>query len=605
MFIRATKTHASAGKPVHSFRLVESKRFGDKVRQIALLNLGTGFSVPRENWRELCDLIEMKLVGRDSMLETNPELEAAAKSFAGKLRDRRLEKRGPPTPRMAEVDLDSLDHEDSRSVGGERICLKALEDLRLRDILLDCGFSDRDARIACAVVVARMLHPASERDTGRWLRETGATAEILGIGSDDRALSRRTLYRISDRILSASESLQAALFKREHELLQIPETVVFYDLSNVHFHGAAGGELKRYGRSKQKRNDCPLATLALALDEAGFPRSAEVLPGNVSEPDTLRDAIARLAKVAPGDGPKPTVVMDAGIATESNLEWLGEQGCHWIAVSRGKKQPEPEGEPDIRLETKAGDAVKAWKLEAGEKEAKLRVAGEGRKKTEDSILARQRRRFEEGLTRLHEGLAVKGRMKRHDKIQQSIGRLKEKYSKVARQYSVGVETDKKGVNAVADTFQRNGRHAEADETSGSYILRTTRVGWDIGAVLQTYWKLSEIEATFRSLKSELGLRPVFHQLDGRIASHLLIAALAYHPVHLIRTRLKSQGVNLSWASIRNRMQGWHRITTTLRKADGALVVNRQDARPDTEQAMISVVAGAKPGLHRRRCELEG
>ncbi|MCY4461190.1 MAG: hypothetical protein OXC26_12480, partial [Albidovulum sp.] len=247
MFIRATKTHASAGKPVHSFRLVESKRFGDKVRQIALLNLGTGFSVPRENWRELCDLIEMKLVGRDSMLETNPELEAAAKSIAGKLRDRRLEKRGPPTPRMAEVDLDSLDHEDSRSVGGERICLKALEDLRLRDILLDCGFSDRDARIACAVVVARMLHPASERDTSRWLRETSATAEILGIGSDDRALSRRTLYRISDRILSASESLQAALFKREHELLQIPETVVFYDLSNVHFHGAAGGELKRYG----------------------------------------------------------------------------------------------------------------------------------------------------------------------------------------------------------------------------------------------------------------------------------------------------------------------------------------------------------------------
>ena len=142
-----------------------------------------------------------------------------------------------------------------------------------------------------------------------------------------------------------------------------------------------------------------------------------MLPGNVSEPDTLRDAIARLAKVAPpGDGPKPTVVMDAGIAAESNLEWLDEQGCHWIAVSRGKKQPEPEGEPDFRPETKAGDEVKARKLEAGEKEVKLRVAGEGGKKTEDSILARQRRRFEEGLSRLHEGLAVKRRTKRRDKI---------------------------------------------------------------------------------------------------------------------------------------------------------------------------------------------
>ena len=601
MYIKAAKTHSKAGKPAYSFRLVKSERIGGKVRQIALLNLGTGFSVPRKNWRELCHLVEMKMVGQDSLLDIDPGLEAAARSIARKLRARSLEKPQEP-PRTAEVDLDSLEHEDPHTVGGERICLKTLEDLRFAEILREVGFSDRDARIACAVVVARMLHPASERETARWLRETSAAAELLGLEGDDRALARRTLYRIGDRLQAASEPLQAALFGRERELLDIPETIVFYDLSNVHFHGGRSGELKRYGRSKQKRNDCPLATLALALDEAGFPRSAEVLPGNVSEPATLRGAIERLARAAPGGGPKPTVVMDAGIASEANLEWLSGEGYGWITIGRGKKPKPPKGEPNIRLETTAGGEVKAWRLEAGDGEKKLYVVSEGRKKTEDSILAAQRKRFEEGLAKLHEGLGVKGRMKRRDKVMESVGRLKEKYSRVARQYSIDVEGDGKGANAVAVRFRRNRLHAEADEFSGSYLLRTAKSNWDDEAVLRSYWRLSEIEATFRSLKSELGLRPVFHQLDKRIRSHLLIAALAFHPAHLIRTRLKSQGINLSWASVRERMRSWIRITTTLRKTDGALLVIRQDSNPGAEQASISRAAGVEPGLHRKRSE---
>ncbi|MDE0532571.1 MAG: hypothetical protein OXI01_14155 [Albidovulum sp.] len=177
-------------------------------------------------------------------------------------------------------------------------------------------------------------------------------------------------------------------------------------------------------------------------------------------------------------------------------------------------------------------------------------------------------------------------------------------SKVARHYAVEVVGDDRGTSAVAVRFKRSRRHAEADEASGSCVLRTSRTGWGAEAILRARWRLSEIEATLRSLKSELGLRPVFHQLDRRIGSHLLIAALACHPAHLVRTRLKAQGIHSGWTSIRERMRSWVRITTTLRRTDGVPVASRQDSNPGAEQALISRAAGVEPGLRRSRCALD-
>ena len=165
-----------------------------------------------------------------------------------------------------------------------------------------------------------MVHPSSEREASRWLQEDSATAELLALGK--KATARKTLYRVGE--WRHREALQTALFRRERKLLDIPDTIVFYDLTNTFYFGSARGELLRFGRSKQRRNDCPLVTLALMLDGAGFPRCCEILHGNVSEPETLEDAIMRLERQL-GDR-KPTVIMDAGIATEENMAWLGKQG---------------------------------------------------------------------------------------------------------------------------------------------------------------------------------------------------------------------------------------------------------------------------------------
>ena len=267
-----------------------------------------------------------------------------------------------------------------------------------------------------------MLHPSSEREALRWLQDSSATLELLGL-EPGQPLSLNKLYRTSDLLWKHREALQEGLFARERRLLDLPSTILFYDLSNTHYCGRGSGTLLRYGRSKQKRSDCPLVSLALALDGAGFPRRCEILPGNVSEPGTLQEALQRLAGTCGEGAERPTVVMDAGIASEANLEWLREHGWQWICVSREAKPDPPQGEPAAQLRTSVGYQVQAWPLpqaesgedsgseetgsEAGQAPSELRVyaVSEACRQTAESILERHRRRFETALRNLHAGLS--------------------------------------------------------------------------------------------------------------------------------------------------------------------------------------------------------
>ena len=217
--------------------------------------------------------------------------------------------------------------------------MQALEELGFQELLRGLGASTRDSRLAVALVVVKMINLSSEREALRWLQDDSTTLELLALDGG-KGLSLSKLYRINDLLWKHRQSLQQGLFLRERQLLDIPDTIVFYDLSNTFYTARPNDTLRRCGRSKQKRNDCPLVSLALLLDGAGFPRSCEILPGNISEPGTLQDAMGRLEAVCEDSSAKPTVIMDAGIATEENLTWLRQQHYNWICVSReGKPQP--------------------------------------------------------------------------------------------------------------------------------------------------------------------------------------------------------------------------------------------------------------------------
>ena len=412
-----------------------------------------------------------------------------------------------------------------------------------------------------------------------------------------RGVSLTNLYRINDLLDQQDQTIQHALFQKERTLFNLPETIVFYDLTNTFYHGKAHGEYLAYGRSKQKRSDCPLVTLGLVLDGAGFPRTCEVLPGNVSEPGTLKKAMERLETTVKDH--KPSIVMDAGIATEANIRWLAAHGYPWICVHRGRRPLPPEREPDETLRTQANYQVRAWKLKQTESETQLYIVSEGRRHKEEQIAHGKRTRFEEKLQKLHDGLSKPYHMKRLNKVTEKVGRLKEQYKRISAQYEITV---KKGADskAKAVTWVRKAQAEQADDALGGYVLRTSHTDWSLQNVITTYWRLNEVEATFRSLKSELGLRPLHHFKDERIAAHLNISVYAYHGVHLIRTRLKAEGIHLSWQSLRQQLSQWRRVTTTIRDVEGRQIENRQDERPSPALAKIARIVGVTPAIHRQR-----
>lgn len=603
MYIRATKTHTKGGKPAFSYRLSRSVRVGDKVRQETLLNLGVDYAVPKKQWRDVVLVTEVLLAGRRPMLPVPVDIQAAAEDLVHRLRARGLGPAAPERDRreraVATVDLDTLEHDDTRTVGGERVCLAGLSELGFGELLQEQGVRGRDARVAIALVVAKMLHPSSEREALRWLREDSAALELLDLDRG-KALSLHKLYRTGDVLWRHRRALQAGLFRRERELLELPDTIVFYDLTNTWYTGRQDKKLLRFGRSKERRNNCPLVTLALSLDGAGFPRGCEVLAGDVSEPSTLRSALERFeAEAGAGGGPKPTVVLDAGIATEANIVWLRERGYGWICVSKEARPAPPEGDAELTLTTSARQEVKTWKLEGDEEEVRLYAVSAAKRATEEALLTRHRARYEEALRRLDEGLRIPHRRKRYEKVMETVGRLRERYRLVSAQYEVDVAKGE-GPNATAVVWTRTERYAARDAGVGSYLLRSSRTDWDTERIVRTYWRLTEIEATFRSLKTELGLRPIWHVKRSRIAAHLFLAVLAYHGVHLIRTRLKARGMALCWNGIRTRLRPWVRITTTIRETNGGLIVNRQDVRPPAQMAQIARAVGVEPYHHRRR-----
>ena len=271
MFIRETLTRRTAKKTYRSVRVVESRRVGRKVQQKTLLNLGASFSIPKVQWPELVEIIETKFAGNEFLFAPASELAAAAESIVQKLRSRELEK---PTDESldgdtAHIKLNSVEIGNGRSAGSGRLALGSLDALGLPGMLKDVGFSGRDARIAVALVVARMIHPSSEREALRWLETNSATLELLRLDTG-RAIKLDKLYRLSDLLVKYHRAIEDALFARQRKLFGTGGAVIFYDLTNTHMTGRPASELAKFGRSK--RNDCPLVTLALATDEGGFPR---------------------------------------------------------------------------------------------------------------------------------------------------------------------------------------------------------------------------------------------------------------------------------------------------------------------------------------------
>ena len=288
------------------------------------------------------------------------------------------------------------------------------------------------------------------------------------------------------------------------------------------------------------------------------------------------------------------VVMDRGIATEERVHWLRDNAYRYLVVSRERiRQFDPEAARRIESASRQGVHLHKVVGEDGH-EARLYCFSEERAAKERGIVERFAQRFEQALTELSDGLSRPRTEKRVDKVWQRIGRLKAKSRGVAQHYDIELDTDPAGERATAVRFTQRPVEGSMMTHPGVYCLRSNQTDWDEETLWRTYVTLTDLEAVFRSLKSELGLRPIFHHKPIRAEGHLFITVIAYQLVQVIRRRLREAGERASWNTLRRLLEGQQRVTATFRRADRRTLHVRKATRAEPPQQAIYDALGIDP-----------
>lgn len=602
MFIKAIKKRNAGSPTTYVYhRLMESYRTSRGPRQRTVLNLGT-LELPKSQWRDLARRIEQILAGQAPLQPPRQEaVEELAQHYAPLVRSResrRAEWQAQQSqPEYRSVDLRSVEQHRPRSIGAEYVGLSYLRKLGMRRVFREVGLDEGQVVIAELLVVARMVHPSSELGTLGWSRHLSGIGELLG--PRVKKLSGSALYRVSDRLYEHKEEIEGELRRRERGLFGLEEKVILYDLTNTFFEGEAYDcEELKHGKSKDKRSECPLMTVGLVIDEWGFAKRSEFFSGSVNEAQTLGEMLVELGAAAGA-----TVVVDAGIATEENLLFLRSEGYHYVCVSRSKpieEESELQGE-EVEIKAEKNKRI-TGRLLKGEQEWLLVCHSEKREAKEQAMAAGFRRRFEEGLEAIRASLHTKGGTKRYEKVIERIGRLKERTHGIHRYYDIRLEKQEDVATALEFSYHKP--EEARRRYGGRYCIRTNRTDLDEKQLWQLYITLGGVEDSFRSLKSELGLRPVYHRAERRIKGHLFITLLAYHVANAVRHRLRAEGFRMSWSTLRDRL-ATHMVSTISMKAeDGKRIHLRSTSTPEVFHRDIyrALDLGVGP-LRRRRTEL--
>jgi transposase len=615
MFIRQTRTNSKiTGEGYFTFRLVRGERVAGKVRQITILNLGRNFALAQEHWPMLCSRLEQLLNPQSLLCSLNcpDKIERLAQRYYKQLIERAPMQAPPvggassaaPTSEnvpastvvaggtdIQSVDVATLELSEPRAVGVEHVALHAIEQLGLVDKLTQLGINGVGRACILGNLIGRMAQPASELATWGWLQANSALGELLDV--DFYALSHMRLYRASDMLMRQREAIESHVFGAVTQLFSLEETVTLYDLTNTYFEGQGQfNEKAQRGHSKENRTDCPLVTLGLVLDGSGFVRRSKTFEGNVSEGPTLQVMLSGL-KAPQG----ALVIMDAGIATQANIDWLIQNQYRYLVVRRGGSRQFDDGVA-VATQSACGQTVRLQKcLSEDGTELELYCHSSGRQAKETAMTERFCKAFEAGLQKMADGLTTPRGEKNSQKLLVRIGRLKQKSRGASQHYTVELKSDESGNTAVALTWKQELVAGTMATHPGVYCLRTNLLDWDEQRLWQTYSTLTDIESVFRSLKGELGLRPIFHQKEGRTDGHLFITVLAYQCVQVIRKTLKEHGINDSWATLRNTMSVQQRVTVSMQRTDGRTVHVRKytKAEPALLQIYQALGISASPG----------
>ena len=394
-------------------------------------------------------------------------------------------------------------------------------------------------------------------------------------------LTKDKLYGISKKLYQEKEGLENHLSRCTNDLFKLHDKIILYDLTNTYFEGRMKNSKKaKFGRSKEKRNDAKIIVLAVVVNTEGFLKYSDIFEGNTTDHSTLRTIIQKLTQRIGYKPEKPIVVMDAGIATEDNILFLKAEGYPYLCVSRSKiknYKADTASKP-VQITDKRNQPIELLRVKVeNDGDNYLWVKSKAKAEKESGMHNQFSERFEEGLRGIQNAISKKSGTKKLDKVWERIGRLKEKYPSVHKYYELKVSDDNQGV-ATNLLFERK-EDIPYNEKAGVYFLRTSLSWANEETVWIIYNAIREIEYTFRVLKTDLDLRPIFHKTDDGSMAHLHLGLLAYWLVSTIRYQLKQKGYNHQWREIVRIMNTQKMVTTTVENDKGDIIKIRQCSEP--------------------------
>jgi transposase len=429
------------------------------------------------------------------------------------------------------------------------------------------------------LVVNRLIDPGSEFRVHRHWFDQSAMDVLLG--QDFAVAEKDRLYRCLDRVLEHKQELFVHLQQRWKDLFDAEFDLLLYDLTSTYVEGEAEQNPKaRYGYSRDKRPDCKQVVIALIVTPAGLPLAYEVMAGNTSEKTTLRGFLERIESLY--GKARRVWLMDRGIPTEALLQEIRtsrQETFYLVGTSRAKVKQYEKRWLELPWH-KVRESVEV-KLFAQGGELYVLAKSEGRQAKE---MAMRRKKLARLLRKLR---AMRRSCPKRDQLLMRVGAAKTDAGRAFGFVKINLPQADQEVTKETFTFQLDkARLKETEMRDGHYLLRTNLVAEDPAVLWDRYVQLTQIEAAFKCLKSDLGIRPIHHQLEHRVDAHILIAFLAYCLTVTLRHRLRMQAPGLTPRAVLEKLAGIQMLDVSFPTTDGRRLVMPRYTEPNPEQALL-------------------
>jgi len=587
MYIRKT-TSKVKDKVYENYLLVESVMTPKGPRQKTICSLGHLKPRPRKEWLLLAQKVETALKGQLTFEEEEPEVkEIVKKAKAFEAQEKRALK--DKDDDVVSIHTDKVQMERAREAGPVHVGYQFWKKLKMDEILKQAGFSEKVRLLTLLMVMNRLVAPSSEHKMPNWINST-ALSDILSV--DLTSLNDDTLYRNLDKLYPRRGIIESLLTEKEKSLFDLDDTIYLYDLTSTYFEGDCllNSQAKR-GYSRDKRFDCKQVLVGLVIDRDGFPKAHEIFPGNQKDCTTLDEMLDTLEKRV-GKRKGATVVVDRGMAFQDNIDEIKEKGYHYIVATRQAERNEYLDEFEkggfsevIRSvsptnPSKKKSSVLVKKIQKGDELLALCIS-EGRGEKDKAIREFHEKKLVADIKKLVKRIA-NGRLKKEEKIYEAIGRIKERYPRVARYYKLEYDSPIKEL-----TYQENAeKKSIAESLDGSYMLRTDRTDMSDDEIWRTYSLLTRCENAFRNMKSPLCERPIFHQLKRRVETHIFLCILAYHLLVAIEKTLLDEGIHTSWLTVKDTLKTHQVATVILATTSGEILKIRKGVNAEPKHLGI-------------------